>query len=154
MFGVGGCDPWELFFFQILWILPVSAARKTGLIQKTIHYAFRLFLGFIETFKGMEFYFEGADRLGDDAGLIIANHPTILDVVLLISRLPQADCIVKKELWNNFFLKRVVTSAGYIPNDDGPALGGRNDQTGPAGTKGHHFSGRNTLASRWLAPLQ
>jgi len=80
-------------------------------------------LWFIETFKGMEFRFEGAEFLkSPGAGLIIANHPTLLDVVVLISQLPQVDCIVKKELWNNFFLKLIVSWAGYIPNDDGLGL--------------------------------
>jgi len=107
----------------VLWLLPVPTATKTGLIQKAVHYAFRLFLWFVETCKGMEFRFEGADLLEHPgAGLIIANHPTLLDVVVLISRLPQADCIVKRELWNHVFLGAIVRSAGYISNDDGPEL--------------------------------
>jgi len=74
----------------------------------------------------MEFRFEGEGLLEScGAGVIVANHPTLLDVVVLISRLPQADCIVKKELWSNFFLRRIVAWAGYIPNDDGPELAQR-----------------------------
>ncbi len=71
----------------------------------------------------MEFYFNGEDALiRSGPGLVIANHPTLLDIVVLISRLPQADCIVKKQLWDNMFLKGIVAAAGYIPNDDGPGL--------------------------------
>lgn len=64
----------------------------------------------------------GTGRLGAGAGLIVANHPTLLDVVFLIARAPQADCIVKHEAWRNPFLRPIVASAGYIPNDDGEAL--------------------------------
>src|ERR1022692_977693 len=71
----------------------------------------------------MEFSVEDEKTLiGSGPGLVIGNHPTLLDVVVLISRLPQADCIVKKELWNNMFLRGIVTRAGYLPNDDGPGL--------------------------------
>ncbi len=74
----------------------------------------------------MEFQFAGMEHLSrGGGGLIIANHPTLLDVVVLISALPQADCIVKKELWDNFILRRIVSSAGYIPNDNGPELAQR-----------------------------
>ena len=121
LFGLGALALGAIAF-PLMWMLPVSAARKTGWIQKVIHYSFRFFLGFLEIFKGMEFRFEGVELLRSGGGVIIANHPTLLDVVLLVSRLPQADCIVKKELWNNFFLRLIVEWSGYIPNDDGPEL--------------------------------
>ena len=122
LFGLGALALGTVIF-PLVRVLPVSAGRKTDLIQKVIHYSFRLFLWFIETLKGMEFRFKGADLLRNDGGgLVIANHPTLLDAVVLISRLPQADCIVKKQLWSNFFLRRIVAWAGYIPNDDGPEL--------------------------------
>lgn len=64
----------------------------------------------------------GTERLRSGTGLIVANHPTLLDVVFLIARTPQADCIVKYEAWHNPFLRPIVASAGYVPNDDGEAL--------------------------------
>jgi len=39
----------------------------------------------------------GTERLREGPGLVVANHPTPLDVVFLISCMPQADCIVKRE---------------------------------------------------------
>jgi 1-acyl-sn-glycerol-3-phosphate acyltransferase len=54
--------------------------------------------------------------------VIAANHPTLIDVVLLIARLPQADCVVKSAAWHNPFLRWVVAGAGYIRNDEGAAL--------------------------------
>ncbi|PYN20349.1 MAG: 1-acyl-sn-glycerol-3-phosphate acyltransferase [Candidatus Rokuibacteriota bacterium] len=51
-----------------------------------------------------------------------ANHPTLIDVVLLLTRLPQADCIVKTAARRNPLMRRIVTGAGYLANDDGDAL--------------------------------
>jgi len=45
----------------------------------------------------------------------VANHPSLIDVVILIAYLPQADCIVKAQLWKNPFVRGVVRSL-YIPN--------------------------------------
>ena len=64
----------------------------------------------------------GAQRLAHGPALVVANHPTLLDVVLLIAQLPQADCVVKAAAWRNPFLRGIVSLAGYVPNRDGAAL--------------------------------
>ncbi len=50
--------------------------------------------------------------------IIVANHPSLIDVVILISLLPQGDCIVKQALGKNFFLKNVVKTAYIIASAD------------------------------------
>jgi 1-acyl-sn-glycerol-3-phosphate acyltransferase len=54
--------------------------------------------------------------------IVIANHPTLIDVVVLVSCMPNANCIVKSALWTNPFYGGVVRAAGYISNDDPDAL--------------------------------
>jgi 1-acyl-sn-glycerol-3-phosphate acyltransferase len=49
--------------------------------------------------------------------LIVCNHPSLLDVVVIVAHLKNIQCVVKKELWKNPFLGGVVRAAGYIPND-------------------------------------
>ncbi len=51
--------------------------------------------------------------------LVVANHPTLLDVVVLFALLPQADCIVNAERARNPFLRGLARSAGYVTNADG-----------------------------------
>lgn len=58
------------------------------------------------------------DALRDRRSLIIApNHPSLLDVILMVSRLPLAVCIMKAELGENVLLSAAVNLAGYIRND-------------------------------------
>ena len=45
--------------------------------------------------------FEGFERLGRPGQLILANHPSLLDVVFLLGRVPEANCIVKADLQRN-----------------------------------------------------
>ena len=58
------------------------------------------------------------DALGDDAGLIIAaNHPSMLDALLIIARVPRGICIMRASLMRNPFLGAGARLARYIRND-------------------------------------
>jgi len=58
------------------------------------------------------------DALRGEASLIIApNHPSLLDAVLVISRLPRVVCTAKAELLENLFLGGSARLAGFIRND-------------------------------------
>ena len=62
--------------------------------------------------------FTALDALRGERGLVVAaNHPSMLDAVLLISRLPRVVCITKASLWDNAFLGPGIRLAGYIRND-------------------------------------
>lgn len=53
-----------------------------------------------------------------------ANHPSLIDIVCLLSIVPEATTIVKASLLKNWFTRAPILGAGYIPNDAGPeALG-------------------------------
>ncbi|HHA2550962.1 1-acyl-sn-glycerol-3-phosphate acyltransferase [Stenotrophomonas maltophilia] len=70
----------------------------------------------------MTYEIEGGERLQRDGLLVLANHPTLIDVVCLISLLPNADCVVKRAVACNPFMRGPVRAAGYISNDDGAGL--------------------------------
>ena len=48
--------------------------------------------------------------------IIVANHPSLIDVVILISLIPKCVCVVKKSLFHNVFVKRVIRHI-YLSND-------------------------------------
>ncbi len=58
------------------------------------------------------------DALGRDAGLIVAaNHPSMLDAMLLVARLPRGVCVMRASLMHNPFLGAGARLARYIRND-------------------------------------
>jgi 1-acyl-sn-glycerol-3-phosphate acyltransferase len=58
------------------------------------------------------------DVLREERGLIVvANHPSMLDALILVARLPRSACIMKAELMRNVFLGAGARLAGYIRND-------------------------------------
>ncbi len=121
-FGVGA-----IVVASIVWPVRLldrrAAGRREVRTQRVVHGASRLFVWWMKRLGILRLSWIGAERLQARAPrLIVANHPSLIDVVLLLARLPQADCIVKKAARRNPFMRSLVTSAGYLANDDGDAL--------------------------------
>ncbi|RYF67562.1 MAG: 1-acyl-sn-glycerol-3-phosphate acyltransferase, partial [Comamonadaceae bacterium] len=49
--------------------------------------------------------------------IFVANHPTMLDALLLVAHLPRSACIMKASLMKNIFLGAGARLARYIRND-------------------------------------
>ena len=102
----------------VSWRRPDTQRR----VQLLIHHSFRFFAWFMTTIGLIRVTWRGRERLRDRPILVVANHPTLIDVVLLVAAMPQADCIVKTAAQRNPLFRRVVNAAGYIPNDQPEAL--------------------------------
>jgi 1-acyl-sn-glycerol-3-phosphate acyltransferase len=104
--------------FPTVAIVVRGEQRRMRATQFVIHRMFRFFVGMLQALGILELTVVGSEALRDGKGrLIVANHPTLLDVVFLMSIMPQVQCIVKSELWRNRYLGGVVRWAGYIRND-------------------------------------
>ena len=90
--------------------------------QRQVSWIFRLFTGVLRGLGLAEIRIRGAERLRVPGTLAVANHPTLLDVVLIGAQMPQVDCVVKKEAWSNPFMRHVVSATGYVPNDLGESV--------------------------------
>ncbi|MDO4434122.1 MAG: lysophospholipid acyltransferase family protein [Alysiella sp.] len=66
--------------------------------------------------------YHGMDKLGRVGQLILPNHPSLLDMVLLISQVPEINCVVKKDLLNNPTMNSQIRATGYIPNEENEAM--------------------------------
>ena len=61
---------------------------------------------------------EVLDPLRDEGGIIVAaNHPSMLDALMLVAHLPRSACIMKASLANNPLLGPGARLARYIRND-------------------------------------
>ena len=49
--------------------------------------------------------------------ILVANHPSMLDALILFARLPSGVCIMKADLMRNPFLGTGAQLARYIRND-------------------------------------
>ena len=120
VFGLGSLGLWVLVF-PVLRIIP--GGRRSERIQWVVHKSFAVFLSLMEAVGVMRMEVLGAEKLRNCQGaLVLANHPTLIDVVALVSLMPAASCVVKQALWLNPFLGGVVRAAGYISNSDSDKL--------------------------------
>jgi 1-acyl-sn-glycerol-3-phosphate acyltransferase len=116
LFG-GGALLSLLAFSAVRLVTPHGPLRRQR-NQHLIHLAFRVYVRMLRYLGLLELQVIGRQKLGDGIPrLIVANHPSLLDVVFLMSLVPRAQCVVKKELWSSPYLGGLVRGAGYIRND-------------------------------------
>lgn len=117
LFGLGGLAL-TLTAFPLINLLVRDPERRAALAQGLVHRAFRLHVRYMTLFGVISVTMIGAEKLASDKGvLFVSNHPSLLDVVLLMSAMTRAQCIVKAGIWDNPFMRGPVTAAGYIRND-------------------------------------
>lgn len=97
-------------------VLPRQAGRSLGRFM--IMFLFRALFSLLHHSGRFRFDFSALDALREEKSLIIAaNHPALWDAVMIVSRLPNAVCVMKDALVGNIFLGRGAGLAGYICNE-------------------------------------
>ncbi|TEW54081.1 1-acyl-sn-glycerol-3-phosphate acyltransferase [Psychromonas sp. RZ22] len=122
LFGIGGLMLTFVVFPLLTFSIKNKSLRELR-VQKIIQTSFYFFCETMRITGAIDYKIIGAEKLKDDRDcLIVANHPSLIDYVLITSQLKQCDCLVKEGIWKNPFMRGVVTSAGYIPNKDPETL--------------------------------
>ena len=97
-------------------LLPGRFGAPLGRWMTGVH--FRGFLALLRASGLVHIDVAALDQLRGERSLIIApNHPSLLDAVFTISRLPQSACIMKAKIWDSFLLGGGARLSGYIRND-------------------------------------
>lgn len=114
-FGVGGLCIY--LCYPVLWVLPLSADKKHRYGRRLIHHSFRFFIFLMKTLGIYTYEVHGQEKLIPSGQLIIANHPSLIDVVFLLSLIPETNCIVRGGLIRNPFTRGPLKTADYIVNE-------------------------------------
>ncbi|MEO5797107.1 MAG: lysophospholipid acyltransferase family protein [Rhodoferax sp.] len=110
------CMDWTVLALPLYWLLPRKAGTWLGRWGITL--VFREYLRVLGWMGACQFDLSALDALRDQPGMVIApNHPSLLDAVLVISRLPHVSCVMKAELMDNLLLGSGARLARYIRND-------------------------------------
>lgn len=122
LFGIGGLLL-SLVWFNLLLLLQRDNAKRRRLARRSIALSFQFFLTVAKTLGVLDYRIQGIDILRREQGcLVVANHPTLIDYVLLASVMPETDCLVKSALLRNPFLGGVVRAADYLVNSQADEL--------------------------------
>jgi 1-acyl-sn-glycerol-3-phosphate acyltransferase len=103
-----------------LTVLVRSPERRTRLAQRIVRGGLGAFVRWMQLVGVLTWEVRGADRLEREGLLVVANHPTLIDVIFLLALVPRGDCVVKASLARNPFTRGPVRVAGFVCNDAGP----------------------------------
>ena len=107
---------WSVVALPLAVLLPERAGRRIG--RGLIARGFRFYLGALEGVGACRFDLRALDALRGSGPLILApNHPSLLDAVMLLSRTPQAACVLKASVIDGLLFGAGARLAGYIRND-------------------------------------
>ncbi len=109
------CLAVSLLAFAMRALLPRVLSRRLG--RKLVAASARAYLRFLVWMGACRFDLAALDALRDAPAMVIApNHPSLLDAVMILSRLPGATCIMKADIVNSVFFGAGARLAGYIRN--------------------------------------
>lgn len=115
LFGVGGVLL-RVLVFPVLGLLPGDVLQRRTRARAVVSWTFRVFVQFMFRTGVLTYEVEGAERLGRPGQMVIANHPSLIDVVVLIAFIRDANCVVKQSLWENPCMRGPIRAAQYISN--------------------------------------
>ena len=103
-------------------VLPRAAAGRVG--RWCVSFIYRRCWASAERFGLLRVDADALDALrGESGGLIVAaNHPTMLDAMLVVAHVPRSVCVMRAGLMRNVFLGPGARLARYIDNDSGRSM--------------------------------
>ncbi len=115
-FAVGGV---ALSLVCLPLLLTPWRARFCGAARTAIRCLFSLWIYWFKVCGVVQIRWHGFDRPLLPGTIYVANHPTLVDAVFLLSRLPDAVCILKPQLMSNPAIGSAAKLAGYVSARDG-----------------------------------
>lgn len=114
-FGIGGLVL-SLYFLVVRLVIPKQALRERH-CRFVVGKGFGVVVWLMRSLGIAKIEFDAAIPRSFEAGrLVIANHPSLVDIVMLVAFYPQATCVIKQSIWRHPAMGFVVRSCGYIPN--------------------------------------
>jgi 1-acyl-sn-glycerol-3-phosphate acyltransferase len=99
------------------------AYLRTGMTRRVIATSFSFYLHLLKFFCSVRLDLSELKSLRRQQPLIVvANHPSLLDAVILLSCLPHGVCVMKSELQNTLLFGPASRLSGYITNTDSMKL--------------------------------
>ena len=107
---------WNLIALVLYPLLPRALGRRVG--RAGIAWGYRLFWAVARASGLLHMDADVLRPLANERGLVIvANHPSLLDALMLVAQLPRSACVMKARLMRNPLLGPGARLARYIRND-------------------------------------
>jgi len=121
LFGLGATVVGSVVI-PIARLFVTGAERRQQVSRTVIRGGMQLFWRTMLILRLFDCDVRGAEHLDGERLLVVANHPTLIDAVLLLGLVRDAVVVAKPALAQNPVTGPAVAAAGYIVNAEGPAL--------------------------------
>lgn len=109
-----------LFVLPLLWASTTDPVRRHRRTQRYLALAFRVIVDMMRWARLFSFdWREASERLPDGACILVANHPTTIDVVAVTSLHRDVVLVVKHKIWRNVLLRPIFRWCGHVDGGDG-----------------------------------
>lgn len=103
-----------------VFVLPLVALFERGGVRKsanTVSTSWRFFVRVLEGVGLIKVEYRNVDS-GVRGMVIAANHPTLIDIVLMLAKYPNSVCVAKAGVFKNPLLRTVAERICIAPDDD------------------------------------
>lgn len=105
-----------------LMLLTFQKDRRRLLFCRSIRWSWILFVKIMECLKLIKINITPTDKqiLNNlQSTIVVTNHPSLIDIVILVSLVNKPICIAKGKLTRNFFMRHIILHT-YIHNEQSP----------------------------------
>lgn len=152
MFAVG---IWLVNVLSLVVVPVAGRERARPVLRACVHGMVNLYARLMIASGALKTNREVLDALAEDnrGTLIVANHPSMLDAPVFLSRIPGLVCVFKSALKQGLLLPVTAKTLGYLSNDEGMGMLREMDQHLKAGDRILVFPEGTRTSERVLNPL-
>lgn len=116
LFGLGGLVM-GIVVFPLIFGFVRDPDTRQRVARRLVSNAFRLLLWIMKSLGVLSYEVRGRENcVAGSNQIIIANHPSLIDVIFLVALFPMVDCVIKEAITRNPFMRSVVLSTNWIPS--------------------------------------
>ena len=99
-------------------------SRRWSVCRRIVRVAFRWFHAYMRALTLLDAGVLAAVPLGPGRVVVVANHPTLVDVTAILAHFDDLCCVVKPSLIRSVFVGRLLRTCGHIDGGDGSVMAG------------------------------
>lgn len=104
------------------WVLVRDPARRAHGIRLLMYRMFHSYLASMQALRLIDIDLDGVDSNPPPGSLIVANHPSLIDALLLLGHIKGVVVVAKRSLQVNPFTSGAIRGAKYVVNTRAPEL--------------------------------
>ena len=121
VFGIAGALI-SVLITPSYWLLIRNPVRRARAVRGVVYQLMRNYVRSMRALRLIDLEISGLDRVPAPGSLIVANHPSLIDAMILLGHIKGAVVVAKRSLQVNPFTAGGIRGADYVVNADARLL--------------------------------